>query len=69
MIFFSDLKEHVAITIFASTAADSALAINIFAADDLFYGIQVLLYFIVVILRLIWLLVAKRWRWYLYTDR
>ncbi|KAJ2929286.1 hypothetical protein H1R20_g7797, partial [Candolleomyces eurysporus] len=36
-----NIKEHVAITIFASTAADSALAINIFAADDLFYGIQV----------------------------
>ncbi|KAF6763837.1 peptide transporter MTD1 [Ephemerocybe angulata] len=35
-----NIKEHVAITIFASTAADSALAINIFAADDLFYGIQ-----------------------------
>lgn len=36
-----DLKEHVAVTIFASTAADSALAISIFAADDLFYRIQV----------------------------
>ncbi|KAF8993551.1 peptide transporter MTD1 [Cyathus striatus] len=35
-----DIKEHVAITIFASTAADSALAINIFAADDLYYGRQ-----------------------------
>ncbi|KAF8055167.1 peptide transporter MTD1 [Lyophyllum atratum] len=35
-----NLKEHVAITIFASTAADSALAINIFAADDLYYHIQ-----------------------------
>ncbi|PPQ75716.1 hypothetical protein CVT24_002577 [Panaeolus cyanescens] len=35
-----NIKEHVAITIFASTAADSALAISIFAADDLFYGIQ-----------------------------
>jgi hypothetical protein len=37
----SDIKEHVAITIFASTAADSALAISIFAADDLYYNIQV----------------------------
>ncbi|KAJ3513897.1 hypothetical protein NLJ89_g2699 [Agrocybe chaxingu] len=35
-----NIKEHVAITIFASTAADSALAINIFAADELFYDIQ-----------------------------
>ncbi|KAF9039845.1 peptide transporter MTD1 [Panaeolus papilionaceus] len=35
-----NIKEHVAITIFASTAADSALAISIFAADDLFYGVQ-----------------------------
>ncbi|TFK24179.1 peptide transporter MTD1 [Coprinopsis marcescibilis] len=35
-----NIKEHVAITIFASTAADSALAISIFAADDLYYGIQ-----------------------------
>ncbi|KAJ6571252.1 peptide transporter MTD1 [Mycena capillaripes] len=35
-----NLKEHVAITIFASTAAGSALAISIFAADDLYYGIQ-----------------------------
>ncbi|KAG2006353.1 peptide transporter MTD1 [Coprinopsis cinerea AmutBmut pab1-1] len=35
-----NIKEHVAITIFASTAADSALAISIFAADDLYYNIQ-----------------------------
>ncbi|KIM37745.1 hypothetical protein M413DRAFT_254678 [Hebeloma cylindrosporum] len=35
-----NIKEHVAITIFASTAADSALAISIFAADELFYDIQ-----------------------------
>ncbi|KAL0953014.1 hypothetical protein HGRIS_007218 [Hohenbuehelia grisea] len=35
-----NIKEHVAITIFASTAADSALAISIFAADELFYNIQ-----------------------------
>ncbi|KAJ6536472.1 OPT oligopeptide transporter protein-domain-containing protein, partial [Mycena vulgaris] len=32
---------HVAITIFASTAAGSALAISIFAADELYYDIQV----------------------------
>ena len=38
---FVDIKEHVAITIFASTAAESALAISIFAADDLYYNIQV----------------------------
>ncbi|KAF9002895.1 peptide transporter MTD1 [Cyathus striatus] len=35
-----NLKEHVAITIFSTTAAESALAISIFAADDLYYGIQ-----------------------------
>ncbi|KAJ7270568.1 peptide transporter MTD1 [Mycena rebaudengoi] len=35
-----NIKEHVAITIFASTAAHSALAISIFAADNLYYGIQ-----------------------------
>ena len=36
-----DIKEHVAITIFASTAAESAIAIKIFAVDDLFYNVQV----------------------------
>nr|AUB29454.1 oligopeptide transporter [Flammulina velutipes]QED11046.1 oligopeptide transporter 2 [Flammulina velutipes] len=35
-----NIKEHVAITIFSSTAADSALAISIFATDDLFYNIS-----------------------------
>ncbi|KAF9031336.1 peptide transporter MTD1 [Hymenopellis radicata] len=35
-----NIKEHVAITILSSTAAGSALAISIFAADDLYYGIQ-----------------------------
>ncbi|KAH8114070.1 peptide transporter MTD1 [Phellopilus nigrolimitatus] len=35
-----NIKEHVAITIFSSTAAESALAISIFAADDLYYGIS-----------------------------
>ncbi|KAI5117568.1 hypothetical protein M0805_009646 [Coniferiporia weirii] len=35
-----NIKEHVAITIFCSTAASSALAISIFAADDLYYGIS-----------------------------
>ncbi|KAG6860795.1 hypothetical protein C0995_007505 [Termitomyces sp. Mi166 len=35
-----NLKEHVAITIFATTAAESALAISIFAADDLYYGVH-----------------------------
>ncbi|TFK37217.1 peptide transporter MTD1 [Crucibulum laeve] len=35
-----NIKEHVAITIFASTAAESALAISIFAADDLYYKVQ-----------------------------
>ncbi|KAF7351730.1 Oligopeptide transporter 3 [Mycena sanguinolenta] len=33
-----NLKEHVSITIFASTASSSALAISVFAADDLYYG-------------------------------
>jgi hypothetical protein len=36
-----DIKEHVAITIFASTAAESAIATEIFAVDDLFYNVQV----------------------------
>jgi len=40
MILQTLYKEHVAITIFASTAADSALTISIFAADELFYDIQ-----------------------------
>ncbi|KAF7341740.1 Oligopeptide transporter 3 [Mycena sanguinolenta] len=35
-----NMKEHVAITIFASTASSSALAISVFAADDLYYGLQ-----------------------------
>ncbi|KAH8101853.1 peptide transporter MTD1 [Cristinia sonorae] len=35
-----NIKEHVAITIFASTAADSALAISIFAADELYYDLR-----------------------------
>ncbi|THH13288.1 hypothetical protein EUX98_g9742 [Antrodiella citrinella] len=33
-------KKHVANTIFASTAADSALAISIFAADTSYYNIS-----------------------------
>ncbi|PAV19472.1 OPT oligopeptide transporter [Pyrrhoderma noxium] len=35
-----NIKEHVAVTIFSSTAAESALAISIFAADDLYYKIN-----------------------------
>ncbi|KAF8888442.1 OPT oligopeptide transporter protein-domain-containing protein [Gymnopilus junonius] len=35
-----NLKEHVAITIMASTASSSALAISIFAAQDLYYHIR-----------------------------
>ncbi|KAF9552218.1 peptide transporter MTD1 [Agrocybe pediades] len=35
-----NIKEHVAITIFSTTAAESALAISIFAADELYYNIQ-----------------------------
>ncbi|KAF8801788.1 peptide transporter MTD1 [Phlegmacium glaucopus] len=35
-----NIKEHVAITIFSTTAAESALAISIFAADELFYNLQ-----------------------------
>ena len=36
-----DIKEHVAITVFSTTAAESALAISIFAADELFYNLEV----------------------------
>ncbi|KAJ7093296.1 peptide transporter MTD1 [Mycena belliarum] len=36
-----NMKEHVAITIFASTAAGSALAISVFAADELYYNLQI----------------------------
>ena len=36
-----DIKEHVAITIFSTTAAESALAISIFAADELYYNLEV----------------------------
>ncbi|KAL5526996.1 hypothetical protein ACEPAF_8725 [Sanghuangporus sanghuang] len=35
-----NIKEHVAITIFSSTAADSALAISIFATDELYYNLE-----------------------------
>ncbi|KAF7307899.1 hypothetical protein MKEN_01150600 [Mycena kentingensis (nom. inval.)] len=35
-----NIKEHVAITIFSSTAAHSALAISIFAVDSLYYNIS-----------------------------
>lgn len=38
---YPDIKEHVAITIFSSTAAESALAISVFAADELYYNINV----------------------------
>jgi hypothetical protein len=38
---YLDIKEHVAITVFSTTAAESALAISIFAADELFYSIEV----------------------------
>ena len=31
----------MAITVFSTTAAESALAISIFAADELFYSIEV----------------------------
>ncbi|KAK0493199.1 OPT oligopeptide transporter [Armillaria luteobubalina] len=34
-----NIKEHVAITIMSSTASDSALAISIFAAQDLYYNL------------------------------
>lgn len=37
----TDIKEHVAITIFSTTAAESALAISIFAADSLYYNLSV----------------------------
>ncbi|KAJ7107983.1 peptide transporter MTD1 [Mycena crocata] len=35
-----NMKEHVAITIFASTASGSALAISVFAADTLYFNIE-----------------------------
>ncbi|KAJ7643180.1 peptide transporter MTD1 [Mycena rosella] len=35
-----NMKEHVAIAIFASTASGSALAITIFAVDELYYNIN-----------------------------
>ncbi|KAK0226690.1 OPT oligopeptide transporter [Armillaria fumosa] len=35
-----NIKEHVAITIMSSTASDSALAISIFAAQDLYYNVR-----------------------------
>ncbi|KAJ3522101.1 hypothetical protein NM688_g8924 [Phlebia brevispora] len=35
-----NIKEHVSITIMASTASSSALAISIFAAQDLYYNIR-----------------------------
>jgi hypothetical protein len=35
-----NIKEHVSITIMASTASSSALAISIFAAQDLYYHIR-----------------------------
>jgi len=35
-----DVKEHVAITVMCSTASDSALAISIFAAQDLYYNVK-----------------------------
>jgi hypothetical protein len=37
---FADIKEHVAITIMASTASASALAISVFAAQDLYYNVR-----------------------------
>ncbi|THU99543.1 OPT oligopeptide transporter [Dendrothele bispora CBS 962.96] len=35
-----NIKEHVAVTIMSSTASSSALAISIFAAQDLYYNIR-----------------------------
>jgi hypothetical protein len=35
-----NIKEHVAIVIMSATASDSALAISIFAAQDLFYNVK-----------------------------
>jgi hypothetical protein len=35
-----NLKEHVAATIMAATASDSALAISVFAAQDLYYNVR-----------------------------
>ena len=33
------VKEHVAILIMSATGADSALAINVFASEELYYNI------------------------------
>lgn len=35
-----NIKEHVAITVMGATASDSALAISIFAAQDLYYNVK-----------------------------
>jgi hypothetical protein len=35
-----NIKEHVAIVIMAATASDSAMAISIFAAQDLYYNVK-----------------------------
>ncbi|KAF7964488.1 hypothetical protein HWV62_6985, partial [Athelia sp. TMB] len=35
-----NIKEHVAITIMSTTASDSAIAISIFAAQDLYYNVK-----------------------------
>jgi hypothetical protein len=37
---FTDIKEHVAITIMASTASDASIAISIFATQDLYYNVR-----------------------------
>ena len=40
LIIPADIKEHVAITIMGATSSDSALAISIFAAQDLYYNVK-----------------------------
>lgn len=40
LILYEDIKEHVAIVIMSSTASSSALAISIFAAQDLYYNVR-----------------------------
>lgn len=36
-----DIKEHVAISIMSTTASDQAIAISVFAAQDLYYNITI----------------------------
>lgn len=41
LTMYADIKEHVAICIMATTASDNSIAISIFAAQDLYYNVEV----------------------------